>query len=90
MTKFYLFMAGVFYWLFLHRYVWIYMGEATFLTMLTAIFGYMARGMYETKRDETPNFHGEKREVWTPWHILCFMAGGIILEGVSDYFTLPF
>jgi hypothetical protein len=88
MIKLTLIIAGTFYWLFLHRYVWIYMGEATLLTMLTALFGYMGRGMYELQRDEQPNFNGDKREVWTPWHILCFTAGGIVLEGVSRFLTV--
>ena len=85
MSKAWLFIGGTVYWIVLHRYVWIYMGEATLLTMLTALFGYMLRGMYEQHRDDTPNFYAEAREVWTPWHIICFMAGGIILEGVSRF-----
>jgi hypothetical protein len=85
MTKVLLIIGGAIYWIVLHRYVWIYMGEATFLTMLTALFGYMARGMYEVRRDETPNFYSTKREVWTPWHIICFMSGGITLEGISRF-----
>jgi hypothetical protein len=89
MTKAWLFIGGTVYWLFLHRYVWIYMGEATLLTTITAVLGYMGRGMYETHRDDYPNFYGDKREAWTPWHIFCFMAGGIILEGTSRFMTMP-
>jgi hypothetical protein len=85
MTKFILIIVGTLYWVFLHRYVWVYMGEATFLTMLTGVFGYMGRTIYEFKRDDYPNFSGVKREYWTPWHIICFMAGGITLEGVSRF-----
>jgi len=88
MTKIALIVGGTIYWLVLHRYVWIYMGEATFLTTLTALLGYMVRGMYELRRDEQPNFYGYKREVWTPWHILCFISGGIVLEGMSRFLSV--
>jgi predicted neutral ceramidase superfamily lipid hydrolase len=85
MSKLLLIVAGTVYWIVLHRYVWIYMGEATALTALTAFIGYFLRGVYETERDAEPNFYGDKREIWTPWHIICFMAGGITLEGISRF-----
>jgi len=83
MTKAVLALAGTIYWLFLHRVVYIYMGEATFLTMLTAFLWYAIRKHREDNMG--PNFYGEKREIWDASHILTFMAGGITLEGVSRF-----
>jgi len=85
MSKLILIIAGTVYWIILHRYVWIYMGEATALTAITGLLGYFVRGMYETHRDDYPNFNGDKREIWTPWHIICFMAGGITLDGIVRF-----
>ena len=67
-----LILGGAVYWLFLHRVVYIYMGEATFLTMLTALIGYW---LLSTKNPNT----------WTPWHVICFMSGGIFLEGIARF-----
>lgn len=85
MTKLALFIAGATYWIVLHRYGWIYMGEATLLTFITGLFGYMGRGMYETHRDDKPNLTGVPRPAWTPWFLITWMSGGIILEGVSRW-----
>lgn len=89
MSKLLLVIAGTVYWLFLHRHMWVYMGEATLLTALTGLLGYWLRGMYEESRDDHPNLNGDSRPIWTPWHILCFMSGGILLEGVSRFLTAP-
>jgi H+/Cl- antiporter ClcA len=83
MSKFALVIGGAIYWFVLHRYGWLYMGEATLICAVTGLLGYWLRGMYEFQRDETPNFYGEVREVWTPWHILCFVSGGIVLAGIT-------
>jgi len=85
MSKAYLFVGGVFYWMILHRYVYLYMGEATFLTLITGILGLAARNAYEDHRDDTPNLYAEWRERWGAWHLVCWLAGGILLEGVSRF-----
>jgi hypothetical protein len=85
MTKAWLFIGGTVFWLTMHRYVWVYMGEATLLTLLAGLLGMMLRGMYEVRRDDYPNFHGDARPVWTGWHLVTWMAGGIILEGTTRF-----
>lgn len=72
MTKAILVLLGTIYWLFLHRVVYIYMGEATLLSMLTALVGYVVLNRLNPQR-------------WTPWHVISFMAGGIFLEGISRF-----
>ena len=84
-TKLLLAVGGMLYWWVLHRYVWIYMGEATLLTFITGLFGYMLRGMWEIRRDDLPNFSGVRRVAWTPWHIIAWMSGCITLEGVTRF-----
>lgn len=68
---------GFFLWLGLHRYAWIYMGEATLVTTLIAGTGLVA---YRVKS-------GATREDWKscPWEVICVVLPGIFLEGLSRF-----
>jgi hypothetical protein len=83
MTKAILFFIGMVYWMTIHRYGRLYMGEATLIASLTIWAWYGIRKHREANWE--PNFYGERREIWTPWHILSFMAGGICLGGVTRF-----
>ena len=44
------------------------------LSMLTALVGYVVLKRFNPER-------------WTPWHVISFMAGGIVLEGIVRFFA---
>lgn len=68
---------GLLLWIGLHRYAWLYMGEATLVTTLIAGAGLVG---YRLKT-------GANREDWKfcPWEPICVILPGIFLEGISRF-----
>jgi nicotinamide riboside transporter PnuC len=59
------------------------MGEATLVVMLTGFGWYVWRKHREANWG--PNFYNDSREVWTGWHVICFMSGSIVLPGLVRF-----